>query len=317
MFVELVYKIGLRFITSLLVFAAISLIVSCDEEDRFRVNNTNSIVEEMFCIPLTVEYTQWLYLQGINGSIELVDTFLEDTFDVYEPLICLSGVKRVGSESVEDAQAHLADLSISVSEYWSEIVIRTSQPKWTEGRLYEIDYRINFWLRQQPMANVNVTNSTGNISVSSAETTKWALLTVFTNYGNVHLENFRGSHARVTLMGGNLSLNGTCTKVTCSITRGDVVSNAFGLLLNGFLVVDQLEGSQKLQFLPDISAELIANATNGVISISDLKLKNAVDSTGYLSGVLGDGDGLIQLTATDGNISIFTDQQGRKSSVWN
>lgn len=73
-------------------------------------------------------------LKGVNGNIQF--TGADGMAGMH-----ISGMRRVGSESLEDAQAHLGLLQVRIQEGDEEILIETLQPR-NDGRNYEVDYAV-------------------------------------------------------------------------------------------------------------------------------------------------------------------------------
>jgi hypothetical protein len=73
-------------------------------------------------------------LKGVNGQIHFKGAVGLGAMEVL-------GKRQVGSESMDDAQAHLELLQVQVQEGLEEIFIETRQPR-NDGRNYEVDYTI-------------------------------------------------------------------------------------------------------------------------------------------------------------------------------
>jgi DUF4097 and DUF4098 domain-containing protein YvlB len=72
-----------------------------------------------------------LRLSGVNGDVEIVT----------DADFLVEGTRRVGSFSLEDAEASLSRLSVVVVDTGTEIQIETRQPD-GDFRDYEVDYRL-------------------------------------------------------------------------------------------------------------------------------------------------------------------------------
>ncbi len=74
---------------------------------------------------------------------------------------------------------------------------------------------------------------------------------------------------------------------------------------NGTIDMSLSNGSIELDIPQNSSADFSARLVNGNISVHNLTLKNKAETKRSLQGTLGDGEGLITLRTTNGNISAF------------
>ena len=130
----------------------LALAAGCSDDDIFNVRNTDSFAEEPFSFEFERTTRTVFRLEGINGKVQL--TGMPDISS-----ITVSGERRVGSESVEDARAHLEQLKVEVEESETAITIRTDQPSKAEGRNYEVNYEITL----PPDLEIDVGNINGQI----------------------------------------------------------------------------------------------------------------------------------------------------------
>jgi DUF4097 and DUF4098 domain-containing protein YvlB len=208
-------------------------------------------------------------LEGINGNIDVIAEA-----DAEE--VVVGGFKRVRSSSLADAQAQLDRLEVDVGVEGDAIVIRTEQPSDTEGRTFEVEYNLIVPERLEG----DVQNVNGNILIDAMGDD----LEVSTTNGNITVQDHFGS-ATVTTTNGNL-----VATVTIS-SGGEILMTA----VNGGLELD----------IPSItSATFAARLANGDITTSNLSLSDAQSTPFSLTGVLGDGDGEIDIETVNGNIVV-------------
>jgi hypothetical protein len=114
---------------------ALALFTGCGEDDVGWVNDKDSFAEEPFSFNIGLETRTLFVLQGISGSVEV-------TGDPAATLISVSGVRRVESDSEEDAAAHLPLLEVVADSSVTDASVRTVQPVHAEGRNYIVNYSV-------------------------------------------------------------------------------------------------------------------------------------------------------------------------------
>jgi DUF4097 and DUF4098 domain-containing protein YvlB len=104
-----------------------------------------------YTIDLASQHT--LKVEGINGmvSVESVSGTNQVT---------ISGKKIVGSETYSDAREGLKNLSVIIDELTDELVVRTVQPAFKDGR----NYNVNYTVAVPSHLNIDVKNVNGKIS---------------------------------------------------------------------------------------------------------------------------------------------------------
>ena len=121
----------------LIVLSIVILITHCDSKknpvDTNTVDNSNFFATDSFDFRIFVTNHSQLELEGINGNVTI--NVISETDSVI-----ITGEKRVGSESTQDAQEHLPDLVVQVQDLTNKIFIKTIQPQETYGRNYIVDY---------------------------------------------------------------------------------------------------------------------------------------------------------------------------------
>lgn len=118
------------------------------------VSNTNSVAAEPFSFDVGAQGRTRLRLEGVNGTVSVTGSSAVRSVSV-------TGERRVGSESMEDAQAALQQLEVKVLELANEVFVETVQPREGQGRNYVVDYNVtvprNF--------EVSIMNINGNVTV--------------------------------------------------------------------------------------------------------------------------------------------------------
>ena len=97
--------------------------------------NTDFVASEPFSIDLSGAGRTRLVLAGVNGNMVV-------TGGPAAGAVTISGDRRVGSDSLADAQAQLPNLQLDVQEVGNDIRVRTVQPQSSGGRSYVVDYRV-------------------------------------------------------------------------------------------------------------------------------------------------------------------------------
>ena len=252
-----------------LVIFLIPLLLSCGSDDpNSSVGSLDFEVEESFSFAVSIVNHSSFRLEGISGNIEITGVSSNDTIKV-------EGERRVASESTEDAQEHLDLLQVQVTDLSNELYVKTNQPSDSQGRNYQVDYRITI----PSTFAVITTNINGNVTASSLENT----LSVGNTNGNVILQN----------ISANTAIN---------VTNGQILSNVT-LQLDGTITHTVTNGNIGFIIPQNTSADFSASVVNGNISISNLDLLNQVTTAHSISGTLGGGRGTISLEVTNGNIT--------------
>jgi len=247
--------------------------IHCDEEGptekNDNVKNTDFVAEESVSFKIAVTDQLRFRLEGINGNVSIVGVSPADS-------VMITGEKRVGSDSMADAQEHLQELEVLVQDSAEEIFVETDQPQETHGRSYVVDYTVTL----PRDLEVLVTNINGTAEIESIHNS----VTVNSVNGLVTLDEILGS----ALIG---------------LTNGQITSRVT-LPLDGTIEMITANGVIELHIPQNTSAEFSAIVGNGLITLSNLDLKDQVSSANSLSGTLGEGQGTIALSTGNGNIFV-------------
>jgi len=210
-----------------------------------------------------------LRVEAISGTVVVKGVSGSDS-------VVIKGTMRVEAPSQEDADARLQELDVIVKSVQEEISAETSQPSETEGRSYEVDYEIT--IPADMTVLVSSVNGTVTIQDVSSE------LTVSSVNGGVVLDDFEGD-------------------ASISVVNGTVVGDAT-LLQNGQITLAIVNGGVGLEIPEETSADFSARVTNGSINTIDLAFTNLETTPSSITGMLGDGEGTIDIIVTNGTILV-------------
>ena len=262
----------IRTIFSIWALAGLLVLSGCivadiDDDDDF--GRTDSRATAPFSFDVEVTNQTSIRLEAINGNVEISGR--SDATSV-----TVSGERQVHSHRASDARRRLDDLQVEVEDLGDEIVIRTIQPRDTDGRNYVVNYTITLPVDLDVAAGL----VNGNLSVAAID----GFTSINTINGNVTLRDIAGSASVV-------------------LTNGNIESEVF-LSTDGVIELTTTNGNISLEIPQSTSAALQARVTNGAISLSNLDLSDAESTNRSLSGTLGEGEGAIDLQTVNGNIDV-------------
>ncbi len=259
---------------TLILLAGCLLWIHCGKSKSTRsddqVDNTNFVASESFRFAVDAENKAGLRVDGISGNVEVIGLAEADS-------VIITGERRVGSESLEDAQNHLTELQVEVSDLTSGVQVKTIQPDEAHGRSYVVDYSITLPKRMTP----TVYNVNGGVSIDSVE----GKIAVQNVNGSVMLDQIRGI-AYVNVVNGQI--------------QGHVALLSSGTSIEMITV----NGGIDLEIPENASGQFSASVVNGIIGVSGLVLTDLVSTPYSLTGTLGDGQGRILLSTVNGSISV-------------
>lgn len=242
--------------------------VSTDGFD-FLADEPKFFAEETFSSELPLSNQLRLRIEAVRGDIEIEG---QDDIDS----ITIIARKRVGSTSLEDAEENLNELEILVTDQIDEVTIQTLQPENSQGREYIVDYDII--LPRTLETEVTVIN------------------------GGVGILNMR-KQIVVNAVNGTVFLSNIFASAEVSLTSGNIDSTMV-IPLDGDIRMTVVNGNIDL-YIPTItSAQFGASVTNGSIVTYNLEFEATVQSNHSLTGTLGTGEGTIDISSTNGNISV-------------
>lgn len=245
----------------LVAFSATTVfLMSCSDEinptspdnSSDQVSNTDFAAWERFSIAMSAANYSELSLEAINGTIVITEASAADSFKI-------SGEKRVESESIEDAEAHLKELEVDVQDLTDEILIRTIQPKLSGGRHYIVNYTITLPKNM-------------DIKVNSAN----GLVTLNEIVGSVFVALINGDiDSEVTLpLDGTIDMKLTNGRMELDIPQ-NTSAKFNATVVNGNISVSNLDLQNRMETsksqtgtLGDGSGTISLNTTNGDISVT-------------------------------------------------
>ena len=254
----------------IMVFGFIFL--SCDDDSSPsgpNVDNTNYSASEDFSYRIATGNNTNLRLEAINGNVEVEGVSGIDSVRIW-------GERKVESESVADAEAHLSELSVEINEHGGQIIMWTDQPEKNYGRNYQVEYNIQVpedW--QLDIEEVN-----GNINISDMEQSVVAGLT----NGNLYLWDISGS-------------------VDGELINGNIDSKIV-LPAAGVCELSIMNGQIDLMIPQPTSATFLASVMNGEIDLTNISLQNQTVTSTSVVGTLGSGNGKVNLSTMNGNIRV-------------
>jgi hypothetical protein len=260
----------LHFLLYNLVILLITATVSCgiimpgDE-----VENTNYSATELFSYGFAVGEHGTLEFRGINGPVEICGVEEEGTILVW-------GERRVESESIADAEAKLQELRVKAEASRYHVSLETEQPDPSNGRNYEVSYHIRIPTGWQ----VKARHVSGVIEATSL------------------LEDLS-----LDLTNGEMILSDLGANVSARLVNGSIYGEV-ALLPRGSCRLNVVSGELELVIPQETSASLSAEVISGSVTVAGLEMREARSTPTAVHGVLGSGDGSIELEVIHGTITV-------------
>ncbi|MCA9733454.1 DUF4097 family beta strand repeat protein [candidate division KSB1 bacterium] len=226
-----------------------------------------------------------LEVNNINGPVEVYGVNGIDEIEI-------TGERIVRSDSQHDADEHLNSLQVSLRDAGSMIIVETEQPSSSDGREYEVRYKIR--IPDNWDVTVNLTN--GIVTVESISGNVEADVT----NGNVNVTDVVGS-VSVDLTNGNADLRDINGNVEVDLTNG-IIFTQMNWTTNRQCKLSTTNGGIELRVPETASADFTASVSNGEISLTGLTLHDLVSSPRSVHGRLGNGEGRIELKTVNGSI---------------
>jgi hypothetical protein len=184
----------------------------------------------------------------------------------------------VGSDTQEDAELHLDDLDVLVTDGANEILIQTVQPDNINGRKYLVEYDIIVPKSFEVVAS----QANGSIAILDIQ-------------NSVEVSNKNGDVFLSDIVGG----------VTADVQNGGIEGTVV-LPFNETIDLSVNNGGIELNIPTATSAEFSASVDGiGAINVSDLDITDSWSTGNTLTGTLGNGEGSIVLSTVNGNIDII------------
>lgn len=249
-----------RKIDKLVVFIFMSTCLiwcSCEDESSIigvydHVRSTDFIAKKSFEFNVAVNSQKQLRLENVNGRVEISGSSGAN-------VVRITGEKRVGSESLSDASAHLNDLDVKVENLADEVFVKSIHPKNSNGRNYVINYLIQL---PESMALL-VDNINGMITLTGIH----ACAVVSQVNGNIESEIAIpiDGNLNMTTVNGNINLGlpkNSSAEFSASLTNGNIrVSNL--VLQNKSETFRSVRGK-----LGDGRGTVLVRTTNGNILVN-------------------------------------------------
>jgi murein DD-endopeptidase MepM/ murein hydrolase activator NlpD len=231
--------------------------------------NLDYFAEDSFSFDIDIGSRTTFRIDGINGSVQI-------TGDPSATSVVVGGVRRVESDSEEDAQNRLAGLSVRNTESDTDIQVWTVQPEDTQGRNYKVDYIVTL----PQSIEIDAGNANGAVTVQSMK----SQVSIDNPNGDVLAENIEGN---------------TLVKV-----RNGTIVASVTLPLGGDIDLELKNGTIDLTIPQTTSARLSATATSGTVSTSNLNITSPDIAPNSVMGTLGRGHGTITLSVENGSITV-------------
>jgi hypothetical protein len=254
-------------------FASVSLLSAGCVGGILDLSNDDSLqaveVFEPFREVVEVGSQQSIAIEGINGSIRVRGVSGTDQ-------VVIDAVRRVRSDTRRHAENHLDRLNVFVWSHSDQILVQTVQPDQALQRTYEVDYTIS--VPQQMV--VVVFNANGPVELEGLTSSSW----IESLNGDVRLEQLEGS-TWVDLANG-------LVEADIRLPPGGEISYRVG------------NGGARLRVQRDASAELCASVANGSIAVTGLEFSRRASGPRSFDGLLGSGEGRIELSVDNGWIEV-------------
>jgi hypothetical protein len=226
------------------------------------------VAEETFSYTLDATGKVRLDVEAVNGTITVTGVPGSNELTV-------DGVKQVWSSSQADADEYLDSLNLYADENADSFLVNTEQPSSSAGRTYVVNYEIEL----PDHLEVVIMSANGTITVASITND----VAVINANGTITLDDIQGS-------------------VSVALGNGDIEAEVT-LPLAGTLELAIGNGDINLSIPQGTSAVFSAEVGNGGISVTNLAFQNEVTTNTSVRGMLGGGQGTINLSVGNGTIA--------------
>lgn len=262
-----IFKLSIILLLFVFLAFTINSCIVIDPDDQ--VKNTNYTAAESFSYSVDIGEQQRLNVESVNSTIEIKG-------EIGLSQVKIEGEKIVKSDSKEDAEDHLAELTVAISSEIQQISVKTKQPKESHGRNYIVNYKIT----TPADKNIVVANVNGQVEIQLME-----------------------SDITIALVNGDISLEQITGNIYAGLTNGNIYTEMI-LPDEGSCQLGTVNGSINLRIPKTTSANFSANIVNGNISVQNLNITNLSTSKTSTIGTIGDGKGTIKLNTVNGIISV-------------
>ena len=244
-------------------------LINCGPDE---VANQNFSAQAPIAIDINVVNHNELLLTGKHGNVSVSGLPGATSLTV-------TGMKRVLSESVQDAQDHLQDVTVTAQDLTTRALLETNQPQCELGRKYIVDYAMtlpDFFL-------VRINNNGGDVTIDSI-------------VNDVSINNIAGTVTLTDIVGS----------AAVDLINGNIIVEITSLPLNGTIQMKILTGDINLEIPTTTSADFTARVFTGNINLTNLLLLNQIVTATSVTGTLGTGQGVIDLeTEVIGDIDVL------------
>ena len=273
-------SLSIRSTSIMLAFVCIGFLMGCSGDvgspefhvsgTGFTVRNPDYTAEKIVETEIPAESISSVNIAAING--EIVVTGQRNT-----GVVMVTAHLIVGSDSQADADSHIDNIEIQVTDSAEELLIQTVQPHNADGRNYDVKYDIIIPSNLEVM----LTQVNGTIEVIDIE-------------NRVDVSNTNGDVLLSNIFGG----------VITDVVNGSIAASVI-LPVHATIDLAIDNGSIELHIPQLTSAAFDATVVNGAIHTSGLEFDGLEHTILSLTGTLGDGEGIIELWVGNGNISVF------------
>ncbi len=231
-----------RIYAIMLLLTSVSLISCSDNETNIGnfggfgnippPRNTDFEEKESFSSDVPVVNHTQLKLVGIAGNITVTGISGANS-------VMIEAIKRVQSDSTQDAKTQLQELKVNVQDLANEVRVETIQPIDGGGRKYIVDYTVTL----PSFLKINVESDAGIVTLDSFE-------------NDVTVNNISGSVILIKIL-GNASV---------ALLTGTIESDVT-LPLNGTIDLRTLTGDISLVIPVNTSADFSATVSIGSINV--------------------------------------------------
>jgi hypothetical protein len=237
----------------------------------FLFDEPSNFAYETFTIELAIVDHKRIWLEAVRGNIEIEGQVDADS-------IIVTAEKRVGSDSLEDAEEHMNELEILVTDKIDKFLIQTLQPENPQDRSYVVDYYITL---------------PSNLEID-----------VFLTNGDIDMLDIQNS-VMIDAVNGDVFLSNIFGNAVVDLTNGNI-NSTMDLPSNGEIRMSTDNGNLYLSIPTSTSAEFSATVDGmGEISVTNLDITYSLNTQKLLIGTLGDGEGSITLSTVNGNVDML------------
>jgi hypothetical protein len=176
--------------------ADISVNPTADVKGPGNISNNYVKAKESFSYKVDLSGQITLKVKGINGAVNIQSVSGTNQ-------VTVSGEKEVSAETHSEAKASLNNIQVEIDKNSNELLVKTVQPKYSDGKSYNVNYTISV----PSHLNVVVENENGFITGKLSVPTNGTVDMSSTN-GSIKLDIPRNSSAdfSASLENGTISV---------------------------------------------------------------------------------------------------------------